>query len=435
MHYLYTIMNNFKSYRWILFCLVGTLYFLVCLHRVSPTVIARDLALEFNANAMILGFVFSSYFYIYSAMQPVVGYLADTAGPRKVIALSFFLSAIGAFVFGTAQNVAMATIGRAIIGAGAAGVFVPALKLFSRWYRVDEFGSLTGLMLAIGGLGALAAAAPLTYLVLLFGWRATLFGIGMVSLILALICWIIIRDTPERKGWPAQTPVSIEQAADGEETIGFRKRMALIFGSFDFWMIAMSTFFTGGVFLSFQGVWAVPYLMDVLGLNRVEAGWILMLLPLGFAMGGPTLGFLTDKLSLNRRKVLLSALGFGFFGWLSLMFFRTRADAYLVSPLFLLFGLIGGGALPICFTIIRDLFPPGLMATASGVMNMAAFFGTALYLPVSGFILKQSPTLQPGVYSFEAYRSLLIFYVISYLMAIFVTTLLSKQKRTVPTES
>jgi sugar phosphate permease len=429
-----TLMNNFKTYRWLLFGLIGTLYFIVCLHRVSPTVIARDLALEFSADAMILGFIFSSYFYIYAGMQPVVGYFSDTAGPRKVISISFFLAAVGAFVFGTAQNVMMATVGRIVIGAGAAGVFIPALKLFSQWYRLDEFAGLTGLMLTIGGLGALAASAPLTYLVLLLGWRNTFFSIGLLSLALASFCWVIIRDTPEKKGWPAMTG-GLCQAAPEEETVGLRNRMALIFGNFDFWMISLSTFFTGGAFLSFQAVWAVPYLMDVLGLSRVEAGWMLMLLPLGYAMGGPILGFLTDKLALDRRKVLIRALGFGFFGWICFMFFRTRSDAYLVAPLFFLFGMIGGGTLPICFSIIRNLFPPALMGTASGVMNMAAFFGTALYLPVSGYILKQFPVLQPGVYTFEAYRGLLIFYLISYVIAFVFTALLSKQKPSAPGNS
>jgi len=422
-------MSNFKSYRWLLFGLVGTLYFLVCLHRVSPTVIARDLALEFQADAMILGLIFSSYFYIYAAMQPVVGYLADTAGPRKIITLSFLLAAVGAVVFGTAQNVTMATVGRTIIGAGAAGVFIPALKLFSQWYRVDEFAGMTGLLLTVGGLGALAAAAPLTYLVLLLGWRTTFFFIGGLSLVLALACWLIMRDTPAIKGWPAMTPGGISQTEAPVEAIGVWKRMALIFGNFDFWIISLSTFFTGGVFLSFQGVWAVPYLMDVLGASRVEAGWVLMLLPLGFAMGGPVIGFWTEKLRLNHKRVLMWALGFGFFGWMALLFFRNRTDLFIVSPLFFLFGMIGGGTLPICFTIIRDLFPPGLMATASGVMNMAAFFGTALYLPISGYILKQVPVVQPGIYPFEAYRGLLIFYLISYLLAVLCTALLSQQKR------
>lgn len=422
-------MSNFKSYRWLLFGLVGTLYFLVCLHRVSPTVIARDLALEFQADAMVLGLIFSSYFYIYAFMQPVVGYLSDTAGPRKVITASFLLAAIGAVVFGTAQDVMMATVGRTVIGAGAAGVFIPSLKIFSKWYREDEFAGLTGLMLTVGGLGALAAAAPLTYLVLLLGWRTTFFCIGGLSFVLALACWLIIRDTPAIKGWPAMTSGEISQAGAKEEDVSVFKRMVLIFGNFDFWIISLSTFFTGGVFLSFQGVWAVPYLMDVLSASRVEAGWALMLLPLGFAMGGPVFGFLTDKLGLNHKRVLIWTLGFGFFGWMSLLFFHSRSDLYIVSALFFLFGMIGGGTLPICFTIIRDLFPSQLMGTASGVMNMAAFFGTALYLPITGYILKQYHVVQPGIYPFEAYRGLLFFYLISYLLAVLFTTLLSQQKR------
>ena len=76
-------MNHFKSFRWLLFGMIGALYFLAHFHRMAPTVIARDLALAFDADAMVLGMIASTYFYLYSVSQPVVGYLSDTVGPAK----------------------------------------------------------------------------------------------------------------------------------------------------------------------------------------------------------------------------------------------------------------------------------------------------------------------------------------------------------------
>lgn len=55
-------MNSFRSYRWTLLGIIGVLYFFVCLHRLSPTVVARDLALAFNADAATLGLI---------ALQPI----------------------------------------------------------------------------------------------------------------------------------------------------------------------------------------------------------------------------------------------------------------------------------------------------------------------------------------------------------------------------
>jgi len=422
-------MNDFKKYRWILFGLIGTLYFLVCLHRMSPTVIARDLALSFHADAVVLGLIASSYFYLYSAAQPIVGYLSDTVGPRKVMTVSFILAAIGAVIFGTASDTTMLIVGRTLVGAGAGGIFIPALKSFSRWYRVDEFAVITGLMLTIGGLGALSAALPLTYLVLWVGWRAAFVSIGFLSLVLAVTCWIIVRDKPEDRGWPAIPAFGLPLPEVHVEQMGLGKRMALILGNLDFWMLTLATFFTGGVVITFQGLWAVPYLMDVFGLDRVGAGWLLMLLPLGFACGGPGLGFFTNKMKLNQKSVLLGAWVISLLGWVLLLFVHDRAYLFMVPFLFFIFGVAGGGTAPIMFTITRNLFPPELMGTAAGLMNTAAFVGTAIYQPFTGYLLQQYPVVQKGVYSFAAYRSLLLVFLVSFAAAIAATAMLTGRKR------
>ncbi len=411
-------MNNFKTYRWTLLGIAGILYFFVCLHRVSPTVVARDLARDFNADAVTLGLIASAYFYLYSALQPVVGYLSDTVSPRKVMALFFILSAAGAVVFGLAPNPAVAMLGRTLIGAGLAGIFVPALKLFSRWYRVDQFSMLTGVMLTVGALGSISAALPLTYLVVLLGWRNAFVGIGFFSAFLALLCWVVVRDTPEEKGWTSPGDTVTEGETGQKLSLG--KKLAVIFRSADFWIIFFSTFFTGGASLTFQGLWSVPYLMDVFGLDRVHAGSILMLFPLGIALGGPTLGFLTDRLKLDRKRVLLAGLVVSALGWATLIILHGPNYVFLTAALFLIFGLTAGGSLPLYYTVTRNLFPLWLMGTASGLMNTAAFLGTALYQPFTGYLLK---TLSPGtvVYSFESYRYLLIVFLASYIVAFMAT--------------
>ena len=414
-----------------MFAIIGFLYFLVCLHRVSPTVIARDLAQSFAADAVILGIISSSYFFTYSAVQPLVGILSDTVGPRKVITTFSLIAAIGAFIFATAPSALIATMGRALVGAGVGGVFIPSLKIFSQWYRANEFASLTGIMIAIGGIGGLSAALPLTYLVVLLGWRASFVSLGVLSIILATTCWIIVKDSPQEKGWPAVIIDDPETKIDTEATsnsAGLWKRLAMVFGSLNFWMIVLATFFTGGVFLTFQGLWAVPYLMDVFGMNRVRAGWFLMLLPFGFAVGGPAFGFLTDRLSLNRKYVLLGALGLGVLGWIIMLFLNKNSSPLFLIPLFLIFGAGAGGCLPIYFTVTKELFPPWLMGTAVGLMNPAAFLGAALYQPFSGFLLNKLSTADSVVYPLESYRTLLIVFLLSFIAAYIATALLSNPK-------
>ncbi len=420
-------MRNFNVYRWAILIIICVLYFFVCLHRLSPSVIARDLSLSLQADAVMLGIIASSYFYLYSAMQPVVGYLADTTGPRKVMSIFFLLSAIGSLIFGLAPNAIVAVLGRTLIGAGLAGIFVSALKIFSRWYRKDQFASLTGVMITIGGLGGLAAAMPLTYLVLLLGWRGSFVAIGLISVALSVLAWIILRDSPKDKGWPSLADEDNAAAQTGKGmTVG--KRLAILFGNRDFCMICLAVFLIYGAALTFQGLWAIPYLMDVFGMDKVKAGWTLMAWPLGWAVGGPAAGLLTDKLNLNRKNALLFALGLATLLWLVLIFLQGQGQMIIVVPLLFLFGLTGGGALPLSFTITRDLFPFELMGTATGLMNTASFLGSAIYMPLSGLLLKSAASGQAGSYSFAAYRLLLISFLLFYAIAFIATALLSNRK-------
>jgi len=398
------------GYRWLIFCVLAIIYFLACLHRISPTVIARDLVLEFSADATALGLMSSAYFYLYAAVQPPVGVLSDTLGPRRVTTVFTLIACIGALIFGSAPNMTMATVGRAFIGIGVGGVFVPGLKVFSKWYGKREFAGVTGIFLATGNAGNLAASLPLTCLVLLLGWRMSFFAIGAVTFLMAVICWGILRDKPEDKGWPpievAANPSSLD-TENAPEDITTPKRLRIVFHKPGFWMVTVSTFFFGGPALTFQGLWAVPYLMDVHEYSRLQAGGLLMMLPLGFIIGAPTFGFLADKAPLGRKGVLLVSLGLGLACWSFFLLSGGKPNSVFLGPLFLIMGSCGGGSLSLYMTITKELFPPWLTGTAVGLMNPAAFLSTALFQPFTGFLM-DAVGRSGSVYPLEAYFNVFI---------------------------
>lgn len=419
-------MSTFKIYRLVMLVIIAVIYFFVCLHRHSPTVMARDLIQALNIDAVVMGVIASAYFYCYSGMQPVVGFLTDSKGPRKVMALFFLVSAIGTFVFSIAPNAATAITGRILIGAGLAGVFVPALKIFSRWYPADRFASLSGFMITIGGIGGIAASAPLSYLVVSLGWRGSLAAIGVFSVIMAVAAWIILRDTPEDKGWPAVT-IEADPPAKGIEESSLKQKLAILFGNMNFCLVCLAVFLLWGAALSFQGLWAFPYLMDVFGVDKVKAGWLFIAWPLGFGIGGFVIGFLSDRFHLNRKNTLLTGLAMNIAQWFFLIFFDSREYMLITVPLFFLFGLVGGGSLPLCFSITRDLFPFQLMGAATGFMNCASFLSSTIYMPFTGFLLKAASQSPAGSYSFAAYRLLFIVFILSYAGAFIAVAMLGSK--------
>lgn len=389
-HTIRSHLNDPLGYRWAIFAVLSIIYFLACLHRIAPTVIAQDLVLEFSADATALGIMSSAYFYLYAAVQPPVGMLSDTIGPRAVTGLFAFIACTGVLLFGFAPSMAVATAGRALVGIGVGGVFIPAIKIFSRWYREKEFAGITGVFLAVGNAGNLSASLPLTWLVLVLGWRVSFQVIGVLTLFIGLFAWFVLRDKPEDKGW---LPVAAADEAtsvgshDSPANMSTLRRMKRVFREPNFWMVTLSYFFLGGTGLTFQGLWAVPYLIDVHGFSRMSAGGLLMLIPGGFIIGAPGLGFLADRLSVTRKAVITLAMSLAIVCWGVFLLSGGKPPAMMIPPLFLTIGICGGGTIPLYFAIIKELFPPWLTGTAIGLMNPAAFLGTALFQPFSGYLM------------------------------------------------
>ena len=152
-------------------------------------------------------------------------------------------------------------------------------------------------------------------------------------------------------------------------------------------MITLSYFFFGGPGLTFQGLWVVPYLIDVHEYTRLQAGGLLMTLPLGAMVGAPLIGFLADRLNLERKQVLIILLFASLACWSVFFLTGGKPNNAFIIPLFFIMGLCGGGALSLYMTMLKEIFPTWLTGTAMGLMNPAAFLATALFQPFTGYLM------------------------------------------------
>ncbi|MFH1740308.1 MAG: MFS transporter, partial [bacterium] len=162
-----------SGYRWVVFALLAGGYLLVYFHRLCPAVVALDLMRDLKAGGGLVGLLASAYFYPYALMQIPSGLLSDSWGPRRTITVFFLLAGVSSILLGLVQTVTWAIIARVFVGLGAAMLFVPTMKVLTRWFKVSEFAFMTGILMAVGGLGALSAATPLAYLSAVLGWRGS----------------------------------------------------------------------------------------------------------------------------------------------------------------------------------------------------------------------------------------------------------------------
>ncbi|MBW8372026.1 MAG: MFS transporter [Thiobacillus sp.] len=371
------------SLAWLTWGLLASLYFVGYFQRVAPAVMVDELMRDFSIAATMLGNLSAIYFYTYAAMQIPSGLLADAVGPRRVATAAAVAAAVGTVLFAQADTLWMASLGRGLIGASVAVAFVACMKLAGHWFPANRFATVTGISLLIGNLGGVLAGVPLSEAVASVGWRTAMLASAGVTLALAAVVWLWVRDDPSERGYASHAhPEALNKA-----TLSPRRSLMLVMSVRDTWLL----FFAGGLIaapvLTFAGLWGVPYLVQVHGLERSHAAVFTTTMLLGFAIGGPLLGALSDRMGRRKLPYLGAALVHAL-GWVIFLLI----DDLSATALYLLFAAIGfsAGGLIIGFAFSREVNHPGAAGTVGGVVNMAVLGFAALQQSAMGWILDRN---------------------------------------------
>ena len=362
--------------RWLMVVVPASLYFFSYFHRVAPAVVAQDLMRDFGIPAATLGMLAAIYPYVFAAMALVAGSLADTLGPRWTMTLGGVTMGLGAALFGLAPTFAVAFVGRLLVGLGASVMLIAWLALAAEWFRADEFGTFSGLTQTIGNAGALVASSPLAFVVEAAGWRLTFVSIGALTLLLAVVAAVVVRDTPRAMGLPAVNP---ELGTRHAEPLREMLRAARsVVTNARTWPPVLAA---GGVYASaiaFQGLWGIPYLTQVYGLPRVSAATVIAMIGVGFGIGSPLIGRLSDRWLVRRRLPMLVSVAIYALTWLLLALPpEPLIPRAWLMPFFFLLGL-GSSGLVLVWSCVREVNDPARVGVAVGFCNMPIFFGFAI---------------------------------------------------------
>lgn len=417
-----------SAYRWIVFSLLAFGYLLVYFHRLCPAVVALDMMDDLKAGAGLMGLLASAYFYPYAFMQIPSGLLTDSWGPRKTITLFFIIAGLSSIGLGLAQTTGWAIVTRAMVGFGVAMLFVPSMKILTRWFKASEFAFMTGLLMAVGGLGALSAAKPLAWASGFIGWRGSFTVIGVVTLVTSVAIWILVRNTPEELGYPAIEPSGKQNTASPAFTLS--QGVKLVLGSARFRPLAVWFFFTFGIFFSFGGLWGGPYLMEVHHLGKQQAGSILSMLAVAMIFGGPLYSYLSDRVFHSRKIVLVLSSLVVTILVIPLVYCPIEFQPGWLFLWFLLLGFFASAVVVIGFTTAKESFPVEIAGTSVGLINIFPFLGGAIVQPAIGLVLDAYGKGLEG-YPPEAYRSAFSIYLVSAVIA-FVASCFIKETYSTP---
>ncbi|WP_300465526.1 MFS transporter, partial [Desulfobacula sp.] len=367
---------------WLIWGLSALFYLAGFFQRVAPAVMTAELMRDFQISATGLGHLSGLYFYSYVAMQIPTGILADTLGPRKLLTIGCIVAGFGTLLFAMSPGFTGAGIGRFLIGGSVAVAFVGLLKLASSWFPKKLYTFVAGNALSIGLIGALTAGPPLRFFMDFFLWRGVISVTGVMTLVLGLIIWLVVRDRPEEKGYKGYIPITVQPKSLSFKNIahGFVR----VSQYRNTWLLF---FIPGGIvgsILTFSGLWGVPYLVSSYNLSPAVASSLTSLMLIGWALGGPFFGWLSDRMG-KRKPLFISGILGLFLGWILILFFQ-RFSFFQLSLLLFLTGFLSG-CMIISFAFVTESVPLSLSGTVSGVTNMGVMMGPMLLQPVVGKIL------------------------------------------------
>ena len=334
-------------------------YLLSYLFRTVNAVISPDLVRDLALDPSSLGLLTSAYFLGFAAMQIPVGIMLDRYGPRRVEPVLLTLAAAGAFLFAYGETHTGLAFARAIIGAGSAACLMAPLQAIATWYPRERQASYSGWVMVAGGVGALLATVPLEFALRVSHWRVVFVGLGIVTLLAAVGIWWRVPDihaTTNGAGWRAQFA--------GVRAVFVHPR---------FWWISPLAGFGMGSFMAIQGLWAVPWLMDVEHTTRAAAANHLFVMNFVIMAGYTGLGFFGTTLA--RRGIDARHLFAGGFALSAMALVIINAQ---IAGSYLWWSLYGLGAAVnvLAFTTLNEGFGRELAGRTNTALNLLMFGGS-----------------------------------------------------------
>jgi nitrate/nitrite transporter NarK len=342
-------------------------FFLVNVQRLSTAVLSEAFTTAFALSAAQLGTLHAAFFAVYALLQLPTGIVVDRYGSRLTASVGMATVAAGSLVMATAGGFAMAIIARLLIGAGASVIFIAILRYAASWFPPHRFATVAGMTAGVSGIGAITAATPLAVLVGALGVTRS-FELGAVAAaVVAVAIWALVR---------RREPAELRQQGD---RVGTPSQLRALLGDPDQWLLSLVFFAGNGATITVMGLWGVPYLVAVYGLSVTDASVYTLVGSVGIFVGGPTLGWLSDRLAMRLRPMIgglaLTAAA------LAIIPLVGRPPLWVVAVIYATVGASIGVSL-LSMTAIKERYPPAAAGIATAAVNTWGFVGATL-LPVA----------------------------------------------------
>ena len=356
--------------------LVAVYYFYQYALRSAPSVMMPELTGAFGVNALGVSAIVGMFYYGYSPFSLVAGTSMDRFGAKRVIPIGAAVVVIGALMF-SVSNVTVANVGRFLQGAGGAFALIGAVYLITKNFPASVGASLIGATQMFGMAGG-SAGQFLVGPIIKSGvtWDRFWIYAGCLGLVISTVLLLLL---------PKESPKTT--TSESGAFAALLRSLGKVFGNPQ---SLLCGFISGLLFIptTILGMtWGVRFLQEGRGREYEAAVTLAATIPLGWMIGCPLLGFISDRL--GRRKPVIFAGTVMLLAMVTWVLFGNPEilRGHIVG---IVMGIASGAAM-LPYTVIKEANPPELGGTATGVVNFLNFTFSSLLGPVFGARLVEMP--------------------------------------------
>lgn len=376
---------------WLVWGLGAAAYAVAVLQRTSLGVVGIEAADHFGVPVGILSTFIVVQLLIYAAMQVPAGVLLDRLGSRLMLTIGLSLMCLGQVLMALTTDLSLGFLARIVVGAGDAFIFGSVLRMLPAWFPptwVPMLSQLTGL---IGATGQIISATGFMALLHNVGWTPGFLAAAATALLAAALSAAFVRNQPPGHP-PPEPPAPVRQLPS--EVAAIWKHPGTQLG---LW----TNMVTGFSPMVFAMMWGIPYLVKAEGVSLQAASGYYTLLTLASVVFGPTVGLLTARHPLRRSNLVLVSVAANALPWMAILVWPGPAPSWLLTVLVI--GLaLGGPGSGIGMDYARTSMPRHRLGTATGIVIIGAFTAAVVNILLIGILLDW---LSPdGSYSLHTFR-------------------------------
>lgn len=373
--------NSNRTFPYIMWFLGAFFFFSDYIIRVSPGILTPQLMHFFHANGEAIGLFSGFFYYAYIGMQIPVGILVDKFGPKWLLIMAAFICTVSTIIFAQVSRIEMGFLCRFLMGFGASFAFVGTLKLISIWFKPSRFAFLAGLTQAMGMVGATVGLGSMGLIYQNFGWRNSMYGLGMLFLVITLLMLVFLKEKPSAQS---------DDSPSAHDEVPVWQSMKLILQNRYNWFNCLFIGLLYAPSACFGEQWGASFLSLNQGISIEAAGHETGIMFIGLAIGCPVLGLISDKLQRRLAVMRLSVvvclitLSLVIYGRWAFGIDAIHPATYTI--LLFIYGFFNSGI--VCsYALASEINPQELTGMALGITNMASVLVGAILIPTVGRLL------------------------------------------------